>query len=149
MDNGNWKQKIPTNMLWGVLQPDAGASTSTQPVRNPPPGCVLHRRPRRTAGSTASSASTINSLGQVVGTCQYGVSSFGYNENYGFFYDGITMHNLGNIGGDLTCPLSLNNHGLVCGFASVDPGQEITRLLMMAAFTTWDIFTASGLLPSA
>jgi len=122
MDNGTWNQRIPADQVWGILQPAPGASTIAQPVQNIPLAPYSIVDLGALPGSSASSATAINSLGQIVGTCQSGVSSWGYAQEFGFFYDGMAMRNLGNIGGDLTCPQSVNNHGLVCGFASVGPG---------------------------
>ncbi len=78
-----------------------------------------------TLGGDYSAASSVNDLGQVVGSSTTAPQDDSGNLQYdAFLYNG-TIHDIGNLGGTRSFGVGINNNGLVTGSSSltINPGN--------------------------
>ena len=75
-------------------------------------------------GDSATAATAINDLGQVVGISgDCGVAVGSVSARHAVLWENGVPHDLGNIGGDAwNTPMAINNQGVIVGFANIAPG---------------------------
>ncbi|MBX9652130.1 DUF3466 family protein, partial [bacterium] len=94
-------------------------------------------------GGTYSNAAGINSLGHVVGYADPEASQ-PYQPYHAFLFDGISLQDIGTLGGDQSSAADINNNGKITGFASLADSLSLPHAFIYDGSTMKDIGTLGG-----